>query len=225
MTIYCSYGCGRPAIKTFKSGKHCCSNHHRSCPALEKARQEKCQILYGGSSPACSSSVRAKMEQANLEKYGVPNASQAEEVKQAKQQTFLDHYGSVEKKQELSSRLSAAKKASWERKTAGKRYNNEGLTRAQYRNRCQQYADTQYNRHKQQVDPQSLRSRQWHLDHIYSVQDGWLNDVPVNIISDITNLRIVHYSENFAKCATSHKSLDQLIEDYQAGPNHHHNDS
>ena len=28
----CDFGCGKPAIKTFKNGKHCCSNATSACP-------------------------------------------------------------------------------------------------------------------------------------------------------------------------------------------------
>lgn len=32
----CDYGCGRPAIKTFKTGKSCCSANTSSCPAMKE---------------------------------------------------------------------------------------------------------------------------------------------------------------------------------------------
>jgi len=39
-TIYCSFGCGRPAIKQFQNGKYCCELHYASCPAIRKKISE-----------------------------------------------------------------------------------------------------------------------------------------------------------------------------------------
>lgn len=54
-----------------------------------------------------------------------------------------------------------------------------------------------------------------HLDHVYSVYDGWKNKVEPEVISHWSNLRMIPYDENVRKNSKSHKSLEQLMEDYQ----------
>lgn len=34
--VLCDFGCLRPAIKQFKSGKYCCSEYTSSCPEMKK---------------------------------------------------------------------------------------------------------------------------------------------------------------------------------------------
>jgi len=46
--MLCSYGCGQEAIKTFKNGKHCCSENHRQCPTLSKTIKEQVIKSYDG---------------------------------------------------------------------------------------------------------------------------------------------------------------------------------
>ena len=96
-----------------------------------------------------------------------------------------------------------------------KKFTADGLTKKQYIRRCQQYAGTQYQRHKEILDPDNLRGKDWHIDHIYSVTDGFLNDVPINVISDVTNLRLISSTENYKKTKNSHKSLAELYEDFK----------
>jgi len=46
--MLCSYGCGKEAIKTFKNGKHCCSENHRQCPKLSGEIKQKILKSYEG---------------------------------------------------------------------------------------------------------------------------------------------------------------------------------
>jgi hypothetical protein len=41
------------------------------------------------------------------------------------------------------------------------------------------------------LDPENKQGKYWHVDHIYSVTDGFLNNVPINVISDISSLRLI----------------------------------
>src|SRR5579859_395314 len=50
------------------------------------------------------------------------------------------------------------------------------------------------------------------LDHIYSVQDGWKNGVPPEIMSHISNLRFIPKRENARKRNKSLITLEQLLE-------------
>ena len=68
-----------------------------------------------------------------------------------------------------------------------------------------------YNKYKDILDPNRLKSREFHLDHIYSVCDGYKNNIDPIIISSIVNLRIISQKENSTKSSKSFIKLDELL--------------
>lgn len=148
---------------------------------------------------------------------GVVNSSQLESVREKKKIKSLEKYGvdNVSKAVSVQEKISKKRKDYWDRVYQSKNFTTDGLSRLEYARRCHQYADTQYQRYKHVIDPESKRSKDWHVDHIYSVTDGFLNDIPINVISDITNLRLIPAVENYKKFKSSHKTLQELYEDYE----------
>jgi hypothetical protein len=189
----CVNGCGNHAIRYTKKGKAVCSERPAGCPAILK-----------------------KMQETSINRYGVPNASSTATVKQKRKQKAMDKYGvdNVSKADCVRADLSEQRTEYWNQVYSGKIHTNEGLTRIQYSHRCQQYASTQYQRYKNLLDPEGKRGKHWHLDHIYSVTDGFLNDVPVNVISDVSNLRLISDTENYKKHKKSEKTLAELYEGF-----------
>lgn len=57
----------------------------------------------------------------------------------------------------------------------------------------------------------------YHLDHIFSVQNGFLNNIPPYIIGHITNLRIIPGVENCSKKERSDKTIEKLFFDFFEG--------
>jgi len=78
-------------------------------------------------------------------------------------------------------------------------------------------SDRNYKKHKSIINPCNFsRGRtSYHLDHIFSIKDGFENSVPVNVISHYTNLQIMKYDENIAKGGLSDKTLIELFENYR----------
>ena len=149
---------------------------------------------------------------------GVENSSQLESVKEKKRQSALEKYGvdNVSKAAHIKEKIGKNISAAWDKRLKHKKFTVDGLSKAAYYRRCHQFAETQYNRYKEIIDPQGLRGKDWHVDHIYSVHNGFLNDVPINVLSNITNLQLIPAKENYIKHASSYKSLEQLYEDYYA---------
>jgi hypothetical protein len=66
-----------------------------------------------------------------------------------------------------------------------------------------------------EINPNNLqRSNQLHLDHIYSISEGFKNNIPAEVIGHWTNLRLIPKIENSSKGAKCHKTLEELFEDY-----------
>jgi hypothetical protein len=61
------------------------------------------------------------------------------------------------------------------------------------------------------------RSREMHLDHVYSISEGYKNNIPPEVIGHWTNLRLISKIENSSKGPDGHKTIEQLYEDYDKG--------
>ena len=87
-----------------------------------------------------------------------------------------------------------------------------------YRRACRVLSEKWFREQPFLIDPDPLSKprgiTRYHLDHIYSVKDGFINEVPVEIVSHWSNLMLIPYRHNIAKSNTSWRSLDQLHELY-----------
>lgn len=68
--------------------------------------------------------------------------------------------------------------------------------------------------HFDKINPTKLDRSEYTLDHIYSVQQGFRDNIPPDIIGHWTNLRIMTRSKNSQKGMTCDKTKEQLFEDF-----------
>lgn len=74
-----------------------------------------------------------------------------------------------------------------------------------------------FMRHKKIIDGYELKeidSKNYHLDHIYSISDGFINKIDPEIISSYHNLRVIRRVDNLEKGRKSDIELDYLIKIY-----------
>lgn len=72
-----------------------------------------------------------------------------------------------------------------------------------------------FNKNKKFIDPYGLKeldSKNYHIDHIYSISDGYINDVDPKIIASYHNLRVVKKLDNLQKGRKSDMELSELLE-------------
>lgn len=85
--------CGKvfeiPVARLSASDKAACCS--RKCSAA--LRKGTCQSKYGGNAPAASETVRAKMQDTNMQRFGVPFAAQSPEVMERSRETSRSRYG------------------------------------------------------------------------------------------------------------------------------------
>ena len=75
-----------------------------------------------------------------------------------------------------------------------------------------------FNRNKKIIDPNGLKevdSKKYHIDHIYSVSDGFINNVDPKIISSVYNLRVISQDDNLSKGKNSEITLEKLLNMYK----------
>ena len=76
--------------------------------------------------------------------------------------------------------------------------------------------ESNYKTFRDTIDPDKLRSVEFHLDHIYSISEGFQNNVPASLIGSPSNLRILRSTLNTSKSSRCDQSLDALVEAHQA---------
>jgi len=57
------------------------------------------------------------------------------------------------------------------------------------------------------------RSRQYHVDHLLSIREGFEQDVPPDLVAHICNLRVVHARDNLRKGQKSSLTFSELLEE------------
>lgn len=74
------------------------------------------------------------------------------------------------------------------------------------------YTEKSYKEYYNEINPlKHKRGKFFHLDHIYSIYDGFLNNISPKIIGGFKNLRIILSEENLTKGKKSHIKLNQII--------------
>ena len=157
--------------------------------------KETCLERYGKEYASQTSDFRNQVEQTCLHKFGVSNPAKSPSVQEKYQQTVLAKYGvtNASKAQCVKDKIrnSHINTGNW------KSY-NELSKLDQYRREVEIITKRSYHDHYYDINPNDLeRSRYvYHLDHIYSVQEGFNNNVPPEVIGHWTNLRMMWHLDN-----------------------------
>jgi hypothetical protein len=85
-----------------------------------------------------------------------------------------------------------------------------------YKSKVNKHSNRSYAVFKEEIDPDNKRGRENHLDHIVSVKDGFVYNIPSEIIGSKHNLRIISLRDNCSKGAKSGATIESLIEKYNA---------
>jgi hypothetical protein len=161
-------------------------------------------------SKQCSKKQRAdKTSKTNLERYGVRNVSECKTVQIKKHKTFKNNYG-VDNISQLPYVQNKIRKTNenngrWTplEKLEDKRY---------YEILVRKYTEKQNIKLlKNNVLRGPVENNGYHLDHIYSISEGFKNNIPIHIIADINNLRFIPARENQSKNYKCHITIDEII--------------
>jgi len=72
-----------------------------------------------------------------------------------------------------------------------------------------------YNKYFYEIKDAKKRSRDFHLDHKYSIHSGFVNNIPPEVVGHYKNLEILPHSINESKFNKNSITLEQLILDIQ----------
>jgi hypothetical protein len=75
------------------------------------------------------------------------------------------------------------------------------------------YTEKSYKKYKNKINPTNIeRSKEYHLDHKYSISEGFGNGILPNIIGQFYNLEILKSHDNLKKNKQCSITLDELFE-------------
>jgi hypothetical protein len=150
--------------------------------------KKTCLKRYGVDNPFYSSVIIEKIKEKNLEKWGVEWAIQHPLVRKKLSDTLINKGATP-----LNLRSEFRK----------------------YRDEVKRLTEISYNQNKIIINPGNLSRKEFNIDHIYSISDGFKNSIPLEIISHWTNLRMLLAKDNQIKNKRSDKTKEQLFEDYK----------
>ena len=152
-----------------------------------------------------------KGRQTLFEKYGVVNVFQLAEIKEKSKETLLTKYGVTcpnnipEVKAKRIQREIEKRIASGQVRTLRNIYYSVAWTHTRH-----SWVESQ----NKVLTNGLIRSREYTLDHIYSVQQGFRDNIPPYIIGHWSNLRLIPHKENSSKGMRCDKTKEQLFEDF-----------
>jgi hypothetical protein len=91
----------------------------------------------------------------------------------------------------------------------------ERSLRRSYYDAVWKITEESWRNHFDSINPTRLNRTFNALDHIYSIQQGFLDCIPPYIIGHWTNLRIISLSENGIKGMRCDKTKEELFEDFE----------
>ena len=84
-----------------------------------------------------------------------------------------------------------------------------------YRSEVEYYTKLSWINYFDEINPTRIeRGPEQHLDHIFSIHEGFNQCIPPEIVGHWTNLQMLSRSKNDSKNTECWKTKDQLLEDY-----------
>lgn len=196
-----------------------CSYSCRSLNPEVIAKSKQTNLVRYGTEHASQSQIfRDRVINTCLEKYGTDNVFKVDQIKNKQIQTIVDKYGvtNVSKNPDILKKINDVHVAQGRRRADHLRSDLE-----KYRLAVKAITARSYHDYYYLINPDNLpRSRyQYHVDHIYSVEEGFKNNVPPEVIGHYTNLRMMWHLDNCRKNTKCHITLEQLMKNYSNSVN------
>lgn len=179
-------------------------------PEINEKRNSTFRKKYGKHPLKCDH-IRDKIKVTNLEKYGYENPSHSDAVNQ-KRRDWWENLPREDLKLFIDGVLST-------KQHNGQIFNvsdDELSDYKSYRRRVTVYTNRTYKEHIDVINPNGYvrEMKGWHLDHKYSILDGYINGVLPEIIGSLYNLQMLRWDKNISKGKGSCIELEYLMEKY-----------
>jgi hypothetical protein len=149
--------------------------------------------------------IQNSIKETCLEKYGVEYATQTDFYKEKRKKTLKDKYG--------SETYNNPNKTKETRISNGTQINDDFIKNfLSYKKIATNRTMTMYRNNIQFINPNNLKRgiKSYHLDHKFSLKQGYLLGLPIEVITHPANLEMIHYKDNLIKqdnCSITIQSL------------------
>jgi hypothetical protein len=151
--------------------------------------------------------IQNSIKETCLEKYGVEYATQTDFYKEKRKETLLEKYGSEKYNNSDKTRNTRIKN--------GTQINDEIIDGfLEYKKVVINRTITIYRNNQHIINPENLKrsKKSHHIDHLFSIKQGFLINLPVEVISHPCNLHMIYYKENLVKQDNCWITLSELLE-------------
>lgn len=151
-------------------------------------------------------SIKNNYEKSITEKYGVTNLFESEDFKKQRKKTLKEKYG--------SETYNNPEKTRKTRISNGTQINDEIVNDFNdYKRIAMNRTLTIYRNNKGIINPNDVKrsKKEYHIDHIFSLKQGFLNNIPIEIITHPFNLHMIHYKDNLIKQDNCWITIEDLL--------------
>jgi hypothetical protein len=199
----------------FRKGytRSCSASCRNRNPEFIKKYKDACLAKYGTEFASQAREFRDTVKATNISKYGVDNPFKSEQIRNKHKKTCMEKYGvdNPSKSKDITAKIRKS------RISSGDWIADEDRTDLEkYRLQVKKISERSYHDYYYKINHNNLvRSRyKYHLDHIFSIEEGFKQEVPPEVIGHWSNLRMLWHLDNSVKNTKCHKTLDQLLEDF-----------
>jgi len=150
--------------------------------------------------------INKKREDTMFEKYGVTSLFASSDFKNKRKESLLEKYG--------SETYNNPDKTRETRIENGTQIDDEVVDKFfEYKKVVTNRTITMYRNNQNLINPNNLKrsNKSYHIDHIFSIKQGFLINLPVEIVSHPCNLHMIHYKENLIKQDNCWIELNELL--------------
>jgi hypothetical protein len=150
--------------------------------------------------------IQKNRESTIFEKYGVYNTFQISEVKRKRKETLNEKYGS-----ETYNNPDKTKRTRIENNT---QINDEIINNfLEYKKVVINRTISIYRNNIDIINPKKLKrgKKEYHIDHLFSIKQGFLENLPIEIISHPCNLHMIFYMDNLKKQDNCWVTKEELL--------------
>jgi len=164
-----------------------------------------------GSHISATDQYKEKLRTTSIKKYGVDHPFKSDIIKSKIKNKNIEVYG-VDNVMKLSSTVEKGLRTKEERGIVFKWSEEELKSFEVYRKKVTYYSNKNYMENINTINPENKTRGHltYHLDHIYPVILGFVNNIDAELISDYKNLQILPHNENRSKSDNTDMTVDDF---------------
>lgn len=201
---YCSDKCVKSSVNYYKKWSNTTIKNNSMKNGILK-RNETIIKKYG-SLENYNIFLKERRRQILNEKLGVDNVFQLNYVKDKSKKTKIEKYGYEFWNNKDKTRLIRIKN--------GTQINDDLINSfLDYKKIIVNRSTTIYRNNTKEINPNNLKRgiKHYHIDHKYSIKQGFLNNIPIEIITHPCNLNMIWWKDNLEKQDRCDINMNELI--------------